>query len=206
MTKKRDALKLVYRAVKDLIPYAGNARLHPDVQVSQIKASIVEFGFNNPILLDKDGVIVAGHGRLMAAKELKMDEVPTITLLHLTDAQRRAYLLADNKLALNGGWDMKVLQAEMARLTDDDGFDVNLIGFTEAELANITADPELDPGEEINDGGLGGSQKMQYLSFGGEQVPLSDDEMERLTKDLLGYQDARGTNFGYVTSLLDRLK
>lgn len=126
-----------------LQPYAKNARTHSDEQVEQIAASIREFGFTNPILVDSADGIIAGHGRLMAAKRLGLDRVPVIVLDHLTDAQRRAYILADNKLALNAGWDDKILAEELAELRDE-GFDLDLVGFSEEELVDIFADPPND--------------------------------------------------------------
>ena len=102
MTK---SLKITYCPVGELTPYMRNARTHSDEQIDQVAASIKEFGFTNPILLDGDKSIIAGHGRLLAAKKIGMNQVPTITLDHMTEAQKRAYIIADNKLALNAGWD-----------------------------------------------------------------------------------------------------
>jgi DNA modification methylase len=121
-----------------LIPYARNPRTHSDAQVAQIAASIAEFGFNNPILVDTKAGIIAGHGRLLAARKLQLAEVPVIVLDHLTDAQKRAYILADNKLALNAGWDDDLLRAELAALQEDD-FNVRIIGFDDEELARLLA-------------------------------------------------------------------
>lgn len=114
--KERPELKVVYRQVNDLIPYARNARTHSDDQVTRIASSIKEFGFTNPILIDGENGIIAGHGRLMAAKKLGMREVPTIELSEMTDAQKRAYILADNKLALDAGWDEELLRLEFEEL------------------------------------------------------------------------------------------
>jgi site-specific DNA-methyltransferase (adenine-specific) len=128
-----------------LIPYAGNSRTHSAEQVAQIAASIKEFGFNNPVLVDADGGIIAGHGRVMAAQKLGLDEVPTICLDHLTDAQRRAYVIADNKLALNAEWDEDALQAEIDRLRDED-FNLDLIGFDSEELDALINNAEETEG------------------------------------------------------------
>lgn len=127
--------------IESLIPYARNSRTHSDSQVAQIAASIKEFGFTNPVLIDGDGGIIAGHGRVMAARKLKLAEVPCIRLGHLTETQKRAYIIADNKLAMNSGWDNEMLKLEFAELTDE-GFDLDLIGFSEEELAEILKDPE----------------------------------------------------------------
>lgn len=121
-----------------LIPYVRNARTHSADQVAQIAASIAEFGFANPILIGEDDVIIAGHGRLMAAQQLGLPEVPVIVLDHLSEAQRRALVIADNRLAENAGWDHDLLRAELAALRDED-FDLDLLGFDDAALDEILA-------------------------------------------------------------------
>lgn len=120
----------------DLLPYARNSRTHSDAQVAQIAASIREFGFTNPVLIDQENQIIAGHGRVMAAMKLKLDDVPCIRLSHLSESQKRAYVIADNKLALNAGWDDELLALEIKDLQDAD-FDVSLLGFEDDELAKI---------------------------------------------------------------------
>lgn len=129
-------LNITYRKVEDLIPYVNNSRKHSDQQVAQIAASIKEFGWTNPILVDKDKGIIAGHGRLMAARKLKMDDVPTIELSHLSDAQKKALVIADNKLALNADWDTQILSLELSELQDI-GFDLDILGFDSIELAKL---------------------------------------------------------------------
>lgn len=119
-----------------LIPYARNARTHSPEQISQIAGSIAEFGFTAPILAGSDGVIVAGHGRLAAARRLGMDTVPVIVLDHLTPSQRRALIIADNRLALNAGWDEELLRVELSDL-DRDGFDLDVLGFDDDELRRL---------------------------------------------------------------------
>lgn len=116
--------------VSEIIPYINNARTHSEAQVAQIAASIREFGFNNPILIDGDFTIIAGHGRYQAAMKLGMEKVPCIQLAHLTDGQRKAYILADNKLALNAGWDEELLKLELGELGDLTG----LVGFSPEEI------------------------------------------------------------------------
>ena len=111
-------LKIQYRPIEGLIPYARNSRTHSDEQVGQIAGSIKEFGFTNPVLIAEDGGIIAGHGRVMAASRLKLAEVPTITLDGLTPAQKRAYIIADNRLPLNAGWDFEMLAVELDELRD----------------------------------------------------------------------------------------
>lgn len=126
MTDSVPAIKTV--PIETLIPYARNARTHSDAQVAQIAASIKEFGWTNPVLVDGENGIIAGHGRVLAARKLGMDTVPVIELSHLTDTQKRAYILADNQLALNAGWDTELLQIELTELDGLD-FDLSLIGF-----------------------------------------------------------------------------
>ena len=129
-------LKIETRPVDRLIPFAHNARTHSDEQVAQIAASIAEFGFVNPVLIGADGIVIAGHGRLLAARRLGMAEVPVIVLDHLSEAQRRALVIADNRIAENAGWDEQTLQSELAALREE-GFDLDLLGFAETELANL---------------------------------------------------------------------
>ncbi len=129
-------LAVQYRPVAALIPYARNPRTHFDAQVAEIAASIREFGFTNPILVDGESGIIAGHGRLLAARQLGMKSVPVIELAGLSEAQKRAYIIADNKLALNAGWDTELLALELGDLKDL-GFDLALTGFSEEELAGL---------------------------------------------------------------------
>lgn len=126
-------MKIEQLQVIDLIPFINNSRTHSDEQVAQVAASIKEFGFTNPILIDGDNGIIAGHGRLMAARKLSIETVPCIRLAHLSEAQRRAYVIADNKLALNAGWDDELLSLELGELKEMD-FDLSLIGFSDDEL------------------------------------------------------------------------
>ena len=124
--------------VARLLPYERNSRTHSDEQVAQVAASIVEFGWTNPILVDGEGGVIAGHARLLAARKLYMDEVPVIVLSHLTPAQRRALVIADNKLAMNAGWDDAMLREEMSSLGQD-GFDLAVVGFSDEELVVLLA-------------------------------------------------------------------
>lgn len=126
-------LQLENRSINDLIPYARNSRTHSDAQVSQIASSIKEFGFTNPVLIDESGGIIAGHGRIMAARKLGLSEVPTLTLSGLSETQKRAYVIADNRLALNAGWDDEMLRVEFEALKESD-FDLELTGFSLEEI------------------------------------------------------------------------
>jgi len=129
--------------VDRLVPYERNARTHSAEQVAQLAASIAEFGFVNPILVDSNDGIIAGHGRLTAAKDLGMAEVPVVILDHLSARQRRAYIIADNKLALNAGWDVSLLQEEIVSLNLED-FDLSVLGFDDSELSNFIDPEQLD--------------------------------------------------------------
>lgn len=164
-------MEITQRKTADLIPYVNNARTHSEQQVLQIAASIKEFGFNSPILVDGDNGIIAGHGRVMAAKKLGLDEVPTIELKHLTKTQKKAYILADNRLALNSGWDNDLLALELGELSDD-GFDLDLLGFDVDELGidGFEADevemPELRSGNK---------EPFQQMTF-----TLHDEQVEQI--------------------------
>jgi DNA modification methylase len=141
-------LTITYRPTSELIPYARNSRTHSDIQISQIAASIQEFGFTNPVLIDEKGII-AGHGRIMGARKLGMEEVPTITLHGLSESQRKAYIIADNRLALNAGWDDEMLRLEIADLKEE-GFDLDLLGFEDEEIAALEVEiveGQTDPDE-----------------------------------------------------------
>jgi DNA modification methylase len=139
-------MKIKMTPVAQLVPYAANARTHSEQQIAQIAASINEFGFTNPILTGVDNIIIAGHGRLLAAQKLGIDKVPVIVLEHLDEAQRRALVIADNKLAENAGWDEELLRVELAALDDLD-FDLDLMGFSDEELENLLGEPDLALGE-----------------------------------------------------------
>lgn len=134
--------KIKRKKVDALIPYARNARTHSDEQVAQLAASIKEWGWTTPVLVDEDGEIIAGHGRVMAARKLGIEEVPTMTASGWTKAQKQAYVLADNQLPQNAGWDMDLLKIEMQGL-EDEGFDLELIGFGEGEITNILLPTEV---------------------------------------------------------------
>jgi hypothetical protein len=137
------------RAVADLIPYARNARTHSDAQVAQIAASVTEWGWTTPVLVDEAGSIIAGHGRVMAARKLGLTDVPVMVATGWSEAQKKAYVLADNQLALNAGWDMDLLKVEVGDL-DAEGFNLDLIGFDDKLLADLLAEPTeglTDPDE-----------------------------------------------------------
>ena len=149
-------MKIETRKVAELIPYVNNSRTHSDEQVAQIAASIKEFGWTNPILIDEQNSIIAGHGRLMAARKLGMDKIPCVEVKNLTEAQKKALIIADNKLALNAGWDNDLLKLELENLKEL-GFELDLLGFSAEELENL-----FDQEEEPTAGG-GGSLAGKFL-------------------------------------------
>jgi ParB-like chromosome segregation protein Spo0J len=149
-------LKVTLRPVADLVPYARNARTHSESQIEAICLSLKEFGWTNPVLVDGSNGIIAGHGRVLAAKKLGMAEVPCIELAHLSPEQRRAYVIADNQTALRGGWDNDLLKLELDAL-DAAGFDLAPLGFEVAELAAVrdtrpvgATDPDEAPAAPVN--------------------------------------------------------
>ena len=160
--------------LEKLIPYAKNSRTHSDEQVAQIAASIREFGFTNPVLIDEADGIIAGHGRVLAARKLGLAEVPCIRLAHLTEAQRRAYVIADNKLALNAGWDEALLRVELVSLRDDHGFDLELTGFDKSELTKTLEEFDADE-QEMPDLNSGDKEPFQQKTF-----TLHDEQAEEV--------------------------
>ena len=146
-------MKITNKKVTELIPYVNNSRTHSDEQVAQIAASIKEFGWTNPILVDGSNGIIAGHGRLLAARKLGQTEVPTIELSDLTETQKKAYIIADNRLALTAGWDNEMLTLELNDLLAD-GFALEILGFDAEEIEKIIKDSNFDPGTEEEQGKL----------------------------------------------------
>ena len=188
VTASWPADKIERRSVASLIPYARNSRTHSDAQVAQIAASIKEWGWTTPVLIDGDGGIIAGHGRIMAAQKLGLAEVPCMVAEGWTDAQRKAYVIADNQLALNAGWDMDMLKVEIGDLSDM-AFDLSLLGFDDKVLGGLTApdgtdgltDPDVAPETPSvpvsveNDVWLLGKHRVMCGSS------LSFEHMEKLT-------------------------
>lgn len=171
--QKWPADRVERRPITGLVPYARNARTHSDEQVAQIAASMREWGWTTPVLIDEDGGIIAGHGRILAAQSLGYTEVPVMVAEGWTDAQKRAYVIADNKLAMNAGWDNALLAVEFAELGGLD-FDLNLTGFTLDEISDLTPDggtsglideddappPQSDPVTSTGDVWLCGSHRI----------------------------------------------
>ena len=168
------------KKVSDLIPYVNNSRTHSDEQATQIASSIKEFGFTNPVLIDESGGLIAGHGRLMAAKKLDLKEVPCIVLSGLTDAQKKAYIIADNQLPQNAGWDLDKLKLEIDTLSEMD-FDIDLLGFDDDFLSIMETDV-VDLGmtpEEKLDNYLNGDTKIIRLAYSEEEVSTVTKLMDK---------------------------
>ena len=180
-------LEVVYKKIDELIPYINNTRTHSNEQVAQIASSIKEFGFTNSILIDEQGGIIAGHGRVMAAKKLNISEVPTITLSGLTEAQIKAYIIADNAIALNSGWDEDLLQLELITLNEMN-FDYSKLGFDfDFDITDVEEEfiPDLPSGDR---------EPIRNMTF-----TVSDEQhelIEKALKDAKLYplQDPAGIN------------
>lgn len=191
-------LAIKYKTTEELIPYALNSRTHSESQVAQLAASIREFGFTNPILLDGDNGILAGHGRVMAARLLKLETVPTIEIAHLSDTQKKAYVIADNKLALNAGWDMDILGLEIEELKNCD-FEIELLGFDESELVKSAIDYSVLDDEDVDD-------KIQDMADGVRKAIQIEFEPEHYAEaqELVKYWRGQNAYVGYM--ILDFLR
>lgn len=179
--------------IERLIPYAKNSRTHSEEQVAQLAGSIREFGFTNPVLIGADSDIIAGHGRVLAARKLGLEEVPCIRLGHLTETQKRAYIIADNKLALNAGWDEELLKLELLSLRDDESFNLELTGFNEAELDALlcvqTIEGNTDPDDVPEEPAIPVSVLGDLWTLGKHRLLCGDstsiDSLNRLCENQL---------------------
>ena len=188
MAAKKHSIK--YMPVTALTPYARNSRTHSDEQVAQIAGSIKEFGFTNPVLVDGEGGIIAGHGRVLAARKLGMETVPCIALDYLTEAQKRAYVIADNKLALNAGWDEELLALELDELGDL-GFDLELTGFSLDEIDALFADDGEHGGDVPDDAPVGESAPQvasagDVFALGRHRLICGDSSDATVIESLMG--------------------
>jgi ParB-like chromosome segregation protein Spo0J len=185
-------MKRNQRKVNELIPYINNSRTHSDAQIGQIAASIREFGWTNPILIDGENGIIAGHGRLKAAMLLGMEEVPVIELSHLSETQKKAYIIADNKLAMNAGWDMELLKLEISELEDKD-FNLDLLGFDPSELQLDEPDYSVLDDEDIE-------KQLDDMAQGVRkaiQIEFEPDHYEEATQ-LVKYWREQHAYVGYM--------
>jgi DNA modification methylase len=183
--------------IDKLIPFAMNPRTHSDSQIAQIAASIVEFGFNNPILVDTKAGVIAGHGRLLAARKLGLAEVPVVVLDHLSEAQKRAYIIADNQIALNAGWDGDLLREELAALQSEE-FDIDLLGFEDEELARLLA--AQDAAEGLTDEDAAPELPQTPVSARGDLWILGDHKL--LVGDATNQSDVASLMAGDTADLI----
>lgn len=186
----RAVAELEEAPIDSLVPYARNARTHSESQVAQLAASIREFGFNNPIIVDKAGTILAGHGRIAAARKLGLETVPVLRV-PLSGAAARAYILADNRLAMSAGWDDEMLKVEMESLLEDD-FDLSITGFSQGEIDALLGggDELFDEGMELEgDEGEPTKTKDGYAEFA---IVLTIENKERLLRRLNEIKNAEG--------------
>jgi hypothetical protein len=194
--------KVERRSVDSLVPYAHNARTHDAGQVAKLADSIREYGWTIPVLVDEDGVILAGHGRVLAASFLGMKQVPVMVASGWDDAKKRAYVFADNRLAELSEWDHEILAAELKFLMDGD-FGVSTLGFSLAELTDLIAAP--DEIEQIGKMGspIGGEKKTETLRFGRFMVPLTADEFAWLEAKVAHHFGLYGAGIGFVGMTLN---
>lgn len=195
---KWPAMKMELRSTTDLIAYGGNARKHSDRQVMQIANSMKEFGWTIPILVDESNLVLAGHGRLAAAKKLGRSEVPVVVARGWTAAQKRAYVLADNQLALNSNWNPDTLSSELRTLVELD-FDLDLLGFEPEQLADMIAD--IEP-IEFGSGEVNPSMsKVLHIRWNNRVIPLEVVEADALDARYNDYVAKNGSAVGFVKSL-----
>lgn len=185
-------LKITYKPTADLIPYARNSRTHSEAQVNQIASSIREFGFRSAILVDGDNGIIAGHGRVLAALKLGMDEVPTIDGSDMTEVQRRMYVIADNKIALNAGWDEELLMLEIDDLRNM-GADIELLAFDPSEIKKTDLDYSILDDEDMDD-------KIDDMAAGVRKAIQIEFELEHYeeAQELIKWWRDQGAYIGYM--------
>lgn len=188
------------RSVESLIPYARNARTHSEAQVAQLAASIREWGWTVPVLIDESGTLIAGHGRVMAARLLELTEVPVMVARGWSEAKTRAYVLADNKLAMNAGWDEDMLRAELEALTDA-GFNMALTGFSLDDLTELALDvEEVGELDQLASPNSVDSKTLQ-MTFGKKKCPLTDAELATLTAKFEAHINEFGMASGFIEQL-----
>lgn len=199
---RRHDLAIVHKPVAELIPYARNARTHSDAQVEQLVGSMQQFGWTNPVLLDEGGTIIAGHGRVMAARKLRLKDVPCIVLPGLTATEKQALVLADNKLALNSGWDNELLLMELGEIAES-GMDLNIVGFSQPEMDALLGQVDVPDLMDPTDGeGQTQGEGQPMLAWGKTRVPLTAEEIARLDRAYADHVAIQGVSFGFIRSLI----
>jgi len=201
MRTKTDKRQIEYVQVSTLTPYARNSRTHTQQQVKQIAASIREFGFTNPVLIDEANGIIAGHGRVMAAEHLRLDVVPCIRLDYMSESQKRAYVIADNKLALNAGWDEEMLNLELNDLHEAQ-FDLSLIGFEASELSTLMGYDDKNANNDSSDNPY--SQKLDIPTYEpkGEKPDVNELYDQTKANELIKIIDTSNLDFSVKRFLI----
>lgn len=195
-------LTIEYLKISELLTYDRNARTHGEDQIQQLVNSIREYGFTNPVLIDENNVLIAGHGRTEAAKQIGMQEVPAIRLKNLSENQKKALRISDNQLALNAGWDFDLLAAEISDLQDVD-FDIDLLGFDNEFLDDLlagNADDDLEGDQEEQEETM--KVKVHKMTFGENEVEISAEELGQLETMLQQYVDANEYTSGFASWLI----
>ncbi|EOI6870012.1 ParB N-terminal domain-containing protein [Yersinia enterocolitica] len=195
-------LKIEYLSLSTFKRYEKNSRLHSDEQINQLVNSIREFGFTNPVLIDEENEIIAGHGRLTAAESEGMEKIPAIRLKGLSAGQKKALRIADNQLALNASWDEVLLATEVQELDGID-FDCEVLGFSDEQLDALLSGGDSDDGPKSS-GDNAPTMGIKYLSIDKERVPATDEEIAALFGLYGQYSDSKGTHVGFVGWLADR--
>lgn len=203
--KEIKELKTKLISLDKITPYENNAKEHPDWQIAQIKNSIEQFGFNDPIAVNENMGIIEGHGRYLAAKELGLKEVPCIILSGMTADEERAYKIAHNKLTMNTGFNLEVLEYELNALKVED-FNLSLTGFSEEELLemeeNLPEDMDIPHDEEE----IGGENtNLNTLKFGNIKCKMTDEELQMLVSKYNKHVEEKGTDYGFITDLFEEM-
>jgi len=189
------------RSVETLVPYARNARTHSEAQVAQLAAAIREWGWTVPVLIDEDGTLIAGHGRVLAARLLELPDVPVMVARGWSEAKKAAYVLADNKLAENAGWDQDLLRVELDGLIEA-GFNVGLTGFSLDDLSELATElDDLGGLDQLTSPNSGESKTLQ-LTFANKRVPLTQGEQDWLTAQLEAHVNEFGMTSGFIEQTL----
>lgn len=202
MTTEWPADKIERRSVASLVPYARNARTHSAAQIAAVAASIKEWGWTSPALIDPEGTIIAGHCRVLAAQKLGLVDIPVMVATNWSEAQKRAYVIADNQLAVAGAdWDKDLLRVEIDDLSGAD-FDIGLLGFEPGDLSALLGDEGVSIAGE-QDGAASGGNDSEFLKWNKQRIPLASDEIEALDALASRYVEIFGLAHGFARWLAE---
>jgi len=200
----RTDMAIVHRPIAELVPYARNARTHSAAQVKQIGKAMKRFGWTNPVLIDEHGGLIAGHGRILAAESLGLtDAIPTITIAGLSDDEKKALVLADNRIALNAGWDNDMLLMELGDIIES-GIELDEMGFNQAELDALLGDKNTDLMDPTDGEGQTQGESQAMLSWGKTKVPLTAEEIAMLERAYADHTAIQGVSYGFVRTLMGK--